>query len=267
MKTLMILALLAVPCAADEVLLKDGRRVEFKSLEDSGATYTIITPEGSRVVLKRSEVDSLVKTEPATALTGASMSFDKKSKTESVDLLKKIEDKDFLVGSWKILQDGSLQSPAPVGVENFCCQVRHTLPSDEYNLTLVLERTDGEDNIAVAFPVPGGSQCQFFFDIDKGKYSAVLTPGGPEGHLKASTPVQGKQLSVKKPRTVVFMVRRTGLVVQIDGKDATTFRTDWSRIVPLCGPQARDAFAVSALSSGVKVSRMTLSTVSAGVAK
>lgn len=259
----LLLALTAVPCFADEILLKDGRKVEFKSLEDSGATYTVVTPEGVRVIIKRSEVDSLVKTEPATALTGASMSFDKKSKTESVDLLKKIEDRDFLVGAWKFLQDGSLQSPAPMGVENFCCQVRHMLPSDEYNLTLVIERTEGEDNIAVALPVPGGSQCQFFFDVDKGKYSAILTPGGPEGHLKASTPVQGKQLSIKKPRTVVFMVRKTGLVVQIDGKDVTTVRNDWSKIVPLCGQQAKDAFAVSALSSGVKVSKMVVTTVQA----
>jgi hypothetical protein len=263
---MIVALLLALPCLADEVLLKDGRKIEFRSLEDAGATYTVTTPEGTRVVVKRADVEGFAKTEPASALTGASISFDKKSKTDSVDLLKKIEDKDFLIGSWKLLPDGSLHLTAPTGVENACCQIRHVPASDEYNLTLVVERTEGEDNIAVAFPTPGGFQCQFFFDVDKGKYSAVLTPGGPDGHLKASVPVQGKQLSIKKPRTIVFMVRKTGLVVQLDGKDVTTFRTDWTKIVPLCGPQARDAFAVSALTCGIRVSKMTV-TVATGSGK
>jgi hypothetical protein len=266
MKTLALIAVISLPCFADDVLLKDGRRVEFKTLEDAGATYTITTPEGVRIVVKRTEVEGFAKTEPATPLTGASVSFDKKSKTDNVDLLKKVEDRDFLAGVWKFAPDGSLQSTmAATGTENAFCQIRYTPTSDEYDLTLVIERTDGEDNVGVAFPVPGGHQCQFFFDVEKGKYSAILTPGGPEGHLKASTPVPGRQFVQKKPRTVIFMVRKTGLVVKLDGKDVTTFRTDWTKIVPLCGSQARDAFAVSALTSGVRISRMSITTVSTSV--
>jgi hypothetical protein len=260
MKTIILLASLAVPCFADEVLLKDGRRVEFKSVEDTGETYTIVTPEGSRVVVKRSEVDGFAKTEPAVALTGAAMSFGKSSKLDSVDLLKKVEsDKDFLSGSWKFQPDGTLLSVSQADSPSF--QVRYAPTSEEYNLTLVIERTDGDDNIGIAFPAPGGRQCQFFFDVDKGKYSAVLIPGGPEGHLKASTPITGKQFVAKKPRIVVLMIRKSALVVQVDGKDLTTLRTDWSKIVPLCGQQARDAFAVSALTSGVRISKMSVTTV------
>jgi hypothetical protein len=259
MKTIAILAALLTPCYADEVLLKDGRRVEFRSVEDTGETYTIVTPEGARVVVKRSDVEGFVKTEPAVALTGATMTFSKGSKLDSVDLLKKIEaDKDFLSCLWKFQPDGSLILTAPTSVENGCCQIRYTPASEEYNLTLVIERTDGEDNIGVTFPVPGGRQCQFYFDVDKGKYSAILTPGGLEGHLKASPPVQGKQFTMKKPRMVVFMIRKAGLVVQLDGKDVSTVRVDWSKISPLSGPQAKDAFAVSALTSGIRVSKMSL---------
>lgn len=262
MKTMLILAALTMPCLADEVVMKDGRKIEFKSVEDTGETYTVITPEGSRVVVKRSEVDGFAKTEPAVALTGAAMSFSKGSKFDTTDLLKKIEtDKDFLTGLWKVQSDGSLLLTAPTSVESGCCQIRYTPISEEYNLTLVIERTEGEDNIGVTFPTPGGRQCQFFFDVDKGKYSSILTPGGPEGHLKASTPIPGKQFVAKKPRTVVFLVRKTGLVVQIDGKDVTTFRSDWTKISPLGGPQAKDAFAVGALTSGIKVSKMTVLTV------
>ncbi len=259
MKTLLLLALMTVPCFADEVLLKDGRHVEFKSVEDTGEAYTILTPEGTRIVVKRSEVEGFVKTEPAVALTGATMSFSKGSKLDSIDLLKKVEtDKDFLSGLWKFQPDGSLLAEV---APSSCCQIRYTPVSEEYNLTVVIERTEGDDNVGVTFPAPGGRQCQFYFDVDKGKYSAILIPGGPEGHLKASTPVQGKQLVARKSRTIIFMVRKAGLVVQIDGKDMTTLRSDWTKIVPLCGPQASGAFAVSALSSGVRISRMTVLTV------
>ena len=257
MKTLAALLIASSICTADDVLMKDGRRIEFKSVEDAGETYTIVTPEGGRMVVKRADVDGFAKTEPAVLLTGATMSFGKASKLDAVDLLKKVEDKDFLCGLWKFAQDGSLVLSPPASVESGCVQIRHVPASEEYNLTLVIERTDGDDNIGITFPAPGGRQCQFYFDIDRGKYSCVLTPGG-ENHTKASTPVPGRQFPAKKPRTVVLMVRKAGLVVQVDGKDLTTFRTDWSKVAPISGKQESGAFAVSALTSGIRVSKVTV---------
>lgn len=254
-KTFTLALLLAVPALADEVVMKDGRKIEFKSLEDSGATYIVTTPEGARVVLKRSEVEGLAKTEPASALTGASFSFDKKAKLDSVDLLKKVETQDFVAGVWKLDKDGSLSCES---ASNCSCQFRYTPTTDEYNLTFVIERLEGDDNVGVSFPVPGGHQAQYFFDVDHGKYSAILTPGGPEGHLKASTPATGKQLPPKKARTVVLMVRKTGLVVQVDGKDVTTFRSDWSKITPLVNSQPKDAFSVMPLTTSIRITKMTV---------
>lgn len=252
-KTFTLALLLTVPALADEVVLKDGRKIEFKALEDSGATYIVTTPEGARVVVKRSEVEGLAKTEPASALTGASFSFDKKAKLDSTDLLKKVETTDFLSGIWKVDKDGSLQCEA---ANSCCCQFRFTPTSEEYNLVFTIERLDGDDNIGITFPVPGGQQAQYFFDVDHGKYSAVLIPGGPEGHLKASAPAQGKQFALKKPRTVVLMVRKTGLVVQVDGKDVTTYRTDWSKSVPLGGVKVgKDVFAVMPLTTSIRVTK------------
>lgn len=264
MKTILILLTLSVPCFSDEVLLKDGRRIDFKSLEDTGETYTIVTPEGVRMVVKRSEVTGFEKTEPVSPLTGATMSFGKKDKLDSVDLLKKVEtDKDFLAGAWKFQQDGSLLLTAPAVVEHGTCQIRYTPASEEYNLTLTMERTEGDDNIGVTLQIPGGRQCQYYFDIQKGKCSAILVPGGPDGHTKASAPAPGRQFAVKKPHTVVFMVRRAGLVVQVDGKDVTTFRSDWTNVEPLGGPkvggaQDKGAFAISALASGIRISKAVL---------
>ncbi len=265
MKTLVILATLLTPtlCLADDVILKDGRRVEFRSVEDTGETYTVTTPEGSRVVLKRSEVEGFAKTEPAVVLTGASVTFDKKAKTDTVDLLKKTElEKDSITGVWKFAPGGALSgSPGTSGDPTARVQFRHVPAAEEYNLTVVLERTDGADNVGIGFPTPGGGAAMWHLDVDMGAYQALLAPEGA-GHRKLAA-VPGKQLAPGKPRTIVLMVRRTALVVQIDGKDVATYRADWTKISPLpqCVPTQRDAFSVYALKSGVRISRMAVTTV------
>lgn len=263
MKTLALLAILAVPCFADEVLLKDGRKVEFKALEDTGDTYTITTPEGSRVVVKRADVTGFAKTEPAVALTGASMSFDKKSKTETIDLLKKVEpEKDATTGVWKFGQAGALSgSVGTSGDPTARIQVRCVPAAEEYNLTVVLERVDGDDNVGIGFPTPGGGLAMWHFDVDRGAYQGLLVPDG-DGHKKLGA-VPGKQLHPGKVRTIVLLVRKAGLVVQVDGKDVSTYRADWSKISPLpqCLPPQRDAFAVYVLKSSLRISRMTVTTV------
>jgi hypothetical protein len=264
MRTLTLLALLSIPAVADEVVLKSGRRIEFKSIEDTGETYTIVSPEGVRTIVKRAEVEGFAKTEPAVPLTGASVTFDRKAKTDTVDLLKSVEpENDAITGTWKFGPGGVLVG-ATGGEATARLQIRSVPASEEYNLTVVLERTDGDDNVGIAFPTPGGGSAMWHFDIDRGAYQGLLVPEGADGHKKLAS-VQGKQFAVGKPKTVVFMVRKSALVVQIDGKDVSTYRADWSKISPLpqCLPKQRGAFAIYALKSGVRISRATITTVGA----
>jgi len=259
MKTLVALVVLLIPfpLLGDEIVLKDGRRIEWKSLEDVGETYTIVTPEGGRVVVKRSEVESFAKTEPSVPLAGATMTFDKKAKVESVDLLKRIEtEKDFLSGNWKF-QSGVLVGSSPAdGVAIGRVQVRYVPPVEEYNLTVVVERTEGADNIGFGL-VAGAGRFMYHFDVDGGVYHGILAPDGAGGHRKASS-TPGKLLQAGKQKTIVFMVRRAGLVVQVDGKDVCTTRQDWAKLAILsqCAPTDRDSFVVSSLKSSVRVSKM-----------
>jgi hypothetical protein len=256
MRTLIAALLLALPCLADEVVCKDGRRIEFRSVEDTGETYTIVTPEGGRVVVKRSDVDSFAKTEPAVALTGAAMTFDKKSKLDAVDLLKKIDlGKDALDGTWKFAPSGVLTGSSTSAAR---LQIRYA-PPEEYNLTVTLERTEGDDNIGICLVTPGGL-AMYHLDVDRGAYHGLLAPEGSDGHRKV-TSTSGKVLAPGKPRTLVFMVRRASLVVQLDGRDVCTSRVDWSKVVPLPGvaPADRPAFGLFALKSGISVSRLSLS--------
>lgn len=265
MRTLALVAILAATAAADELVLKDGRKVEFKSLEDTGDTYTVTTPEGARVVVKRSEVEGFAKTEPAVVLTGASVTFDRKTKTDSVDLLKKVEpDKDTISGVWKFVAGALVGSSGTSGDPTARVQVRYVPSAEEYNLTIVLERIDGGDNVGICFPTPGGGLAMWHFDVDMGAYQGLLAPEGHDGHRKLSA-VPGKTLQAGKARTIVFMVRRAALVVQIDGKDVSTYRADWSKISPLpqCLPTERNAFSVYALKSGVRISKMAVTTAQA----
>lgn len=257
MRTMLALAALALPCLADEVVLKDGRRIEWKSIEDSGDNaYVLVTPEGNRITLKRTDVESFAKTEHVSALTGASMTFDKKVKLDVNDLLRKVEsEKDYLSGAWKALADGTLQCARPAQISTSRVQARHAPTSDEYNLTATVERVEDGDNIGFGLIAPGGNRCTFVFDLENGTESGLLLPD-----QKREGVVKGKQFSPKKPRTVTFMVRKAGLVVQLDGKDFSTIRTDWSKVAPYPGVGPNDqGFSIAALTTGVKVSRWMVS--------
>lgn len=255
MRTLLALALAALPCLADEVVLKDGGRIEFRSVEDNGDTYTIITPEGARRSVKRSDVEGFSKTQPSVALTGATMTFDKKSRVETVDLLKKADtDKGALAGTWQFTAGGALVGDGAKGSARF--QIQHVPPVEEYNLTVVLERVVEGDNVCITFPVPGGAQCMYGLDIDVGAYHGILVP--ENGGYRRASKTPGKLLAVGKQRTVVFMVRKASFVVQIDGKDAYVTRPNW----PTLAVASQGVCEVSALKTTVRISQMALSFVS-----
>lgn len=258
MKIIAAILLVCAPCLADEVLLKDGRRIEFRSIEDTGGTYTIVTPENSRIVVKRADVETFAKTEPATPLTGATVSFDKKLKTDTIDLLKKVSmEKDALAGSWKFSGPTLSCSAGPDGAARLQVPFK---PLDEYNLTVVLERVDGDDNVGIGFPTPGGS-AMLHLDVDRGAYLGILSPDGA-AHRKVCA-VPGRQLAVGKPRTLVLMVRKASLVVQVDGKDVLTSKVDWSKvsILPQCAA-APDSFVLFALKSGIRFLRFSVTEAS-----
>lgn len=244
---------LSLVCHADDVVMKDGRKIEFSKLEDAGDTYVIITPENARVVVKRADVDSFAKTEHVSPLTGAQVTFDKKAKLDTADLLKKAE---FVSGAWKTAPDGSVSVAKPGPSDASIFHIRQAPPAEEYNLTAVVERDGEGDNIAFGIPGPGGAQISYIFDLDMGKESCVFT-----ADRKRVSSVPGRQFTAKKSRVVTFMVRKSGLVVQLDGKDFATIRTDW-KLSPFPGIcPTEPGFGFEALGAGVRVSKFSVSSV------
>src|SRR5574342_822336 len=103
MRTIVLLALLALPAAADELVLRDGRRIPWKSLSAEGDTYTVETRDGKKLTFRKSEVErfSMEDAAPeAKALTGASFLLDpKRSVTTDLIMKAKVE---ATAGAWKM---------------------------------------------------------------------------------------------------------------------------------------------------------------------
>jgi hypothetical protein len=109
MKYLLAFLLLVMPAMADEIQTKDGKKYEFTLLADQGDSWELTTPHGVKVTVKKADFDKLIPSgTKEVPLTGASFTFDKKRKLETVDLLTKLGDpkKDAISGTWKMTAKG-----------------------------------------------------------------------------------------------------------------------------------------------------------------
>jgi hypothetical protein len=204
-------------CQADDLVMRDGKKLSWKTLSDDGDSYSVETKDGQKITVKKSEVDRVSVGRPEVPpLTGASFAFDQK-KTSTVDMLSKADVRGS--ESWKSVGRtlvGSATWPARQ-VVTFDVDV-----PEEYDLTLVVERSDsGNKDFAVGI-VAGGAQCAFHFDSWDATASSLALLGGVE-----SEKGPGGVFRSGKARTVKLMVRRDGLVVQVDGKDFWKGRPDW----------------------------------------
>jgi hypothetical protein len=227
--TALIVLAVSLPLGADELQLKDGRKVEFKTLTDEGATYEITTSKGTKVSVKKEEVDRLIVGTPAEALTGAAFLFDKKTKLQTIDLLALCNPSaPGVVGTWKkaagVLQGDGLQLKERDSV----LPVKYTPPADEYDVSLVVERKAGLQNLSLGL-IGGGHQFVFSFDSFSSTSSGVNCVDG-KSHPENGVGVKGPAFITGVPRTVLLMIRKEALIVQVDGKDFFTWKADWNKV-------------------------------------
>src|SRR4051812_287373 len=78
MRYAFLFLLLTTTVWGDELILKDGKRVEWVALRDLGDAYEVETPQGTKISVKKDDVDSLAKKKAPELLTGAAITFDKK---------------------------------------------------------------------------------------------------------------------------------------------------------------------------------------------
>lgn len=258
MKTVFLLFVLGYPLSADEIQTKDGKKVEFKALIDNGDSWELTTPQGTKVTVQKSEFERFIpggiKDSP---LTGASITFDRKRKLETVDLLRTIDTKrDGLSGNWQFA--GRLSGSGAANVIAKCQLSAYTNIPEEYDLTIEVTRKDGTEEAAFGL-IGGGKQFLFVFDRLNSSWSGFYTDQAPEQN---NLGVPGKFFTNGKPRTVVFMVRREAFVVQADGKDYLTWKADWTKaqIYNPYAVQMKNVFFIATGQSQIQITRMVLST-------
>jgi hypothetical protein len=249
----MLLALAALVAAgtalsADTMLLKDGTMIEWKSLQDAGDAFEVETVDGKKQTVKKADIEKLsialapdpkpepkpdpkapAKPAPPPPPTAAEVAFDKAKAAVTVDLMDKIERKrDGVSGNWRFSSDGNLLGTSQKGPARL---MRPNPPPEEYDLTLVAERKEGEQELYVGL-VGGKNAFCIVFDA-AGLSGPSLIDG--KGLDKNDLAVKGKFFTSGASRTIVCMVRSNACVVQVDGKDFVAWKADWTKAAPPAG--------------------------------
>jgi hypothetical protein len=246
---------LCVPCSADDLQLRDGRRISWKTLTDNGDSYSIETREGQTVKVRKSDVERFLlpkEAQPAPPLTGASFVLDSK-KVSTINLLAKPDSiRSTPDGSWK-LTGGILTGQAVFPVwsgASFDVDL-----TDEYDLTITAERVGpGDKTFVVGLVTPVGS-CGWHFDAWGATASCLTVLGGQEGEH-----VSGQVFKSGKPRTVKFSVRKDALLVTLDGKELWKGRVSWAvaTVHPSVPMKDRGRLFLAAEGGSWKVSSFTM---------
>lgn len=228
MRTLAILAMFCGAVCADELQLRDGKKLEFVSFRDLGDSIEVETKQGAKVTVKRSDVERVNLTATGEApLTGATFTFDKKRKLETVDCLAKIEPKKGIGGDWK-LSGGVLTGTAPTAQINSRVNLG-VKPPEEYDLSFTLERTAGKEGFYIGL-IGGGRSFIFEIDAFNSNWTGPHIVDGKKDSSTNGLGVTGTVLKNGTQRLITVMVRQGVLIVQVDRKDYFVWKAEWTRL-------------------------------------
>jgi hypothetical protein len=147
------------------------------------------------------------------------------SQPGATSLIRMIDLKQDPFGEW-VLDGGALLSPA----DNFSRVLIPYLPPEEFDLTAIVERTQGTD--AIVFGLSRGPTLYAVWIegfSNKGGRSGIENL---DGVLFETNPaaVKGVILASGKPSTVVISVRKTSITATVDGKAFVNFQGPFARV-------------------------------------
>jgi WD40 repeat protein len=183
------------------------------------------------------------------------------TRDSSVDLLKMIDlSLDTVQGKWG-WNDGALallKQAYPARI-----QIAYS-PPEEYDLTLVAERTQGKESINLGV-FGGGRQFQIVIDgwPTSGFVSSLWSLDGTDGTDNESTH-QGMVLENNRPATIICSIRKTGVKVTVDDKVVINWKGSYERLTcPDLGkiPDPR-AMSIGCYDVIYKFSKLTLTPIS-----
>jgi len=257
---ILALSIMAAPLSADDIILKDGKMIEWKSIVDLGESYEVETTNGKKMTVKKADIERIeVKDTGVPLLTGATFTFDKKAKLATVDLSRFCDlKKGQVFGTWTTA-NGALSCTTQSDRANVF-QTQFEPPDEEYDLNVTLERTDRRGGIGVGLALPNEHQVLFIFDRMQSSYSGPVEVEGREFQGTGSV-VKGAFLENGKPKSITFMVRKNALVVRADGKDFFLWTdADWARcsVPPEAAVSNKKAIFFAAWHSKFIISKMSV---------
>lgn len=189
---------------ADSLTLKNGQVIEWSAIRDRGDLYEVETPQGTKLTVKKAEIEKITVVPSPSNLTGATFTFDKKRKLETVDLLKGIDTRKPVSGLWQA-SGGRLVTPAVAhGRIVIACA-----PPEEYDLTVVVEKQKGSGAFYIGLPI---RDKRFMVYLDGTDEVECGVHGVP------STIFREKMFKDAKPHLLTYHVRKQRFILVFDGK-------------------------------------------------
>lgn len=209
--------LIGNPLLADELLLKDGKTIEWRVLKDNGDTVEVQTADNKTITVKKQDIKEIRTVVPVAPLTGATFSGDTtKPADKPTNVLAMIDPKKHgIVGTWKAL-GGALMGGG-------LCDIPY-IPTAYYDVEIVLERREGEDECTIGL-IGAGKPFGVNLDWGKGSCSGLSAIDGRRVYENEAK-VDGKFFTNRKPRTIICAVRADQIVVLADGKEFIHWKGD-----------------------------------------
>lgn len=240
------------PSSTDELVLTDGRRIEWSSLKDNGETYEVTASDGSRSTVKKDAVREFVKVAPITPLTGATFKVEGvERKLTTVNMFKGL---DLKKASFNALwSEGQGEVSATARPPNAGYLEFQYSPPEEYDLLLSAEMTEGPGSVNLAL-VGGGRPFMVSFNVS-GKTVMHVVDGNDWKRSTVTAP--GDVFSPKKKVELSVMVRKDGFLIRADDRDHLSWRGDWKRVSACLknGPRSQDVISLGMYDASMKISR------------
>lgn len=205
---------------ADELILKDGRRIAFRVLKDAGDAVEVQTVDNQHLTFKKDDIKDVKLVTPRAPLTGATfIGDDTKAAEKPVNLLAALDlKKNGVTGQWRT------SSGSVVGSGIGLLEIPYIPTTASYDVEVSLERKEGDDEIVIGL-IAAGKPFSITFDWGKGDASGLTCIGAARVY-ENDTRVSGKQLANRKPVTVKCAVRDGHVVVLVDGKTLIDWKGD-----------------------------------------
>lgn len=214
---------LSLGLAADEVVLKNGKSIQFRALKDCSDILEIQTVDNQTVPILKSDVKEIRLAIPKAPITGATFVGDGTGASDKpVNLLALIDPKKHAVtGEWRFSNGG-------LSGGNGSLDVPYIPPGSAYDVEIVLERRDGDDEVNLGLVVDG-KPFAFVLDWGKGAANGLSVISG-KAVFENESKIAGRQLVARKPRQILCAVRPDKIVILMDGKEFLRWEGDVKRL-------------------------------------